>query len=64
MFPDMITPQHIMTQKPKYKAIHTVVHSDTHVYVDSFDSLYEANTFIDETAPEAGCWKVISKVIR
>lgn len=56
--------QHIMPRKPDHLAIHTVVHSDSHVYIDSFTTLYDAMKFIDTDAPGHNAWKIISKVIR
>lgn len=61
-------PNHFdMSFDPKHRnldVIHTVVHVDTHAYIDTFTDLEEAEDFIFNHEPESGMWKVITKVLR
>lgn len=48
----------------KFDAVHTVVHVDTHAYIDTFTDLEEAEDYIFNNEPERGMWKIITKVFR
>lgn len=44
--------------------IHTVVHVDTHAYIDSFLDKNEAQDHIYNFEPHKGMWKIISKAVK
>lgn len=43
--------------------IHTVVHVDSHAYVDAFLDKGDAQDHISNFEPVQGMWKIISKVV-
>lgn len=44
--------------------IHTVVHTDTHAYIDTFLDKDEADDYVHNFEPHKGMWKIISKAVR